>query len=89
MKACAVFVERGGIHADTGYVQTTDSLILGTSLIDFVQFASPGKILAGNGMTKTGNTVSVNADNTFIEVEANNLTIKDSSITADKFKAIP
>lgn len=86
LKACAVFVERGTTHADTGYVQTTDALILGTSNIEFVQFSSPGEIIAGSGVTKTGNTVSVNVDNAYIELEAGNLTIKDGSITADKIQ---
>ena len=86
LKACAVFVERGNTHADTGYVQTTDALILGTSDINFVQFSSPGEIIAGAGVSKTGNTISVNTDNQFIELEAGNLTIKDGSINADKIQ---
>ena len=84
LKACAVFVEQGSTAADTAYVQTTDTLTLGTSNIVFSQFSSAGEVLAGTGLSKSGNTISANVDDTFIEVEAGSLTVKDNSITADK-----
>ena len=84
LKACAVFVEQGSTGADTAYVQTTDSITLGTSNIVFSQFSSAGEILAGSGLSKSGNTISASVDDTFIEIETGNLTVKDNSITADK-----
>jgi hypothetical protein len=84
LKACAVFVEQGSTAADTAYVQTTDTLTLGTSNIAFAQFSSAGEVLAGTGLSKSGNTISANVDDTFIAVEAGSLTLKDNSITADK-----
>ena len=84
LKACAVFVESGTIHADTAYVQTTDSPVLGTSNIVWAQFSSPGEILAGTGLSKSGNTISANVDDSTIEIEAGSLVVKDLGITADK-----
>ena len=84
LKSCAVFIESGSSHADTAYVQTTDSPVLGTSNIVWSQFSSAGEILAGSGLSKSGNTISASVDDTFIEIEAGNLTVKSNSITADK-----
>jgi hypothetical protein len=84
LKACAIFVEQGSTAADTAYVQTTDALTLGTSNIIFAQFSSAGEIVAGTGLSKSGNTLSASVDDTFIEVEAGALTVKDGSITAAK-----
>ena len=84
LKACAVFIESGTTHKDTAYVQTTDSPTLGSSNIVWSQFSSAGEILAGSGLAKSGNTISASVDDTFIEIEAGNLTVKSNSITADK-----
>ena len=84
MRACAVFVEQGATHADTGYVQTADNVVLGTTDIVFVQFSSPGETLAGVGLTRVGNTISANVDNTTLEIEAGSLTVKDLGITSEK-----
>ena len=54
------FVEEGSTLADTGWVLTTNNTItLGTTSLAFAQFSSAGTILAGDGLTKTGNTLSV------------------------------
>lgn len=55
-----VFVEQGSAWADSGWVLTTDgSITLGTTALTFVQFSSAGQSIAGNGLTKTGNTLDV------------------------------
>ena len=84
LKACAVFVEQGTLHADTAYVQTTDSLVLGTSNVVFAQFSSAGEVVAGVGLSKSGNTLSANVDDSTLEIEAGSLVVKDLGITADK-----
>ena len=84
LKSCAIFVESGAVHADTAYVQSTDNVTLGVSEIVFVQFSSPGEILAGVGLSKSGNTISASVDNTTIEIEAGALVVKDLGITAEK-----
>lgn len=56
------FVEEGTINADSGWVLTTDGVItLGTTALAFVQFSGAGQITAGNGLTKSGNTLNVGA----------------------------
>jgi hypothetical protein len=52
------FVEEGTVNADNGFVCTTNGAItIGTTAIAFVQFSGAGQITAGNGLTKTGNTI--------------------------------
>lgn len=54
------FVEQGTAWADSGWVLTTDGAItVGTTALTFVQFSSAGQSIAGNGLTKTGNTIDV------------------------------
>jgi len=57
----AVFVEEGTTNADQGYVLTNDGAItVGTTALAFTQFTGLGQITAGDGLTKTGNTINVN-----------------------------
>jgi hypothetical protein len=54
------FVEEGSTNADSGWICTTNEPItVGTTAITFTQFSGAGQITAGNGLTKTGNTLSV------------------------------
>lgn len=54
------FVEQGTAWADSGWVLTTDGTInLGSTNLSFVQFSAAGQSIAGNGLTKTGNTIDV------------------------------
>lgn len=55
-----VFVEQGDNWSDSGWVLTTDGTInLGSTNLTFVQFSSAGQSIAGNGLTKSGNTIDV------------------------------
>jgi hypothetical protein len=52
------FVAEGNTNADSGWVLTTnDTITLGTTGLAFAQFSGAGQITAGNGLTKTGNTI--------------------------------
>jgi len=54
------FVEEGTLNGDNGYVVTTNGAItIGTTDIDWVQFSGAGQVIAGNGLTKTGNQIDV------------------------------
>jgi|694.fasta_scaffold00026_33 hypothetical protein len=57
------FVEEGTVNADSGWVLTTNAPIVigggsGTSL-NWAQFSGAGQITAGDGLTKSGNTLNV------------------------------
>ena len=62
IKGAAVFVLEGDL-ADSGFVCITDSIVLGTTPIAFTQFTGLGQITAGDGLTKTGNTLDVAVGN--------------------------
>jgi len=82
------FVEEGTSNADNGYVATHNGTpVLGTDAVTFDQFSGAGQIDAGSALSKTGNTLDVNVDNTTIEVSADALRIKDSAITNAKVAA--
>jgi hypothetical protein len=69
-----VFVESGS-QADSGWVMTTDGTItVGTTSLAWAQFSGAGQITAGNGLTKTGNTLDVGTASTArIVVNADNI----------------
>lgn len=83
-----IFVSQGTTQADTGWVCTVDAGgTIGVTAVTFVQFSSAGIILAGAGLTKTGNTLSVNVDNSTIEINSNNLRIKPLGVTNAEISA--
>jgi hypothetical protein len=75
------FVEEGGTNADSGWVMTTDGVIsIGTSPIVFTQFSGAGQINAGNGLTKTGNTIDVVGTSQRITVLADSIDIASTYV---------
>jgi phage-related tail fiber protein len=53
-------VEEGNTFADTGWISTANQGgTLGTTPITWVQFSSASTVLAGTGLTKIGNTISI------------------------------
>ncbi len=80
-----VFVEEGSTYADTGWVCTSDgSPALNTDPITFVQFSSAGVIVAGTGLSKSGNTINLNIGATTITANGSNDVIVNSSATANQ-----
>jgi hypothetical protein len=59
-----IFVEAGTTNAKTGYVQTNLITTVGSDNIEFTQFSGAGTYLAGNGLTLTGNSFSINTGTT-------------------------
>ena len=78
-----VFVEEGTTNADNGFVLSTDGTItLDTTNLTFTQFSGAGQIVAGDALSKSGNTLNVNDDNITLEVSSDNLRIKGITTTA-------
>jgi hypothetical protein len=76
-----VFVEQGTTNADTGWVSSADAGgTLGTTAVTWIQFAAAGQVIAGAGLTKTGNTLDVGAG-TGISVAADTVGIANSGVT--------
>jgi hypothetical protein len=70
------FTEEGTANADNGYVLSTDGAVtLGTTSINFEQFSGAGQISAGNGLTKSGNTIDAVGTAGKITVSADAITI--------------
>jgi hypothetical protein len=75
------FVEQGTVWADSGWVLTTDgSITLGTTGLTFVQFSAAGQSIAGNGLTKTGNTIDVVGTTDRISVSADAVDIASTYV---------
>jgi len=55
------FVEQGTVNGDNAFVCSSDkgSAVVGTNNLTFVQFSGAGQVIAGNGLDKSGNTLSV------------------------------
>ena len=55
------FVEQGTVNADNGFVCTSNkgSAVVGTNNLAFSLFSGAGQVTAGDGLDKSGNTLSV------------------------------
>ncbi len=55
------FIEQGTVNAENGFVCTSDkgSAVVGTNNLTIAQFSGAGQVIAGNGIDKSGNTLSV------------------------------
>jgi hypothetical protein len=74
------FVESGTTQADTGWVCTADpGGTLGTTNIGFTQFSGAGSVIAGDGIAKAGNTLSVTA-HTGIAVSASGVALTGQAL---------
>jgi len=81
-----VFVEQGTVNAENGFVCTSDtgSAVPGTNNLTFAQFSGAGQIIAGDGLDKSGNTLSVDLKaNGGLVIESTEIAVKldASSIT--------
>ena len=74
-----VFVEAGSANADNGYVFTHNGTpTLGTTNITVEQFSGAGQISAGDGLTKSGNTLSVAVDDSTLAISSDEIVIKST-----------
>ena len=73
------FVESGTVNADNAFVCSSDkgSAVVGTNNLTFVQFSGAGQVVASDGLSKSGNTLSV-------DLKSNGgLVIESSEIAVD------
>jgi len=76
-----VFVEEGTANDNSGWVLSTpEPITVGTTNIDFVQFSGTGQIVAGNGIDKTGNTISAKGTANRISVSASGIDIASNYV---------
>ena len=80
------FVEQGTVNADNGFVCTSNkgSSVVGTNNLTIAQFSGAGQITAGDGLDKSGNTLSLDLkSNGGLVIESTELAIDlaASSIT--------
>ena len=73
------FVEQGTVNGDNAFVCSSDkgSAVVGTNNLTFVKFSGAGQVIAGDGLDKSGNTLSV-------DLKANGgLVIESTEIAVD------
>jgi hypothetical protein len=76
-----VFVERGTVNADVGFVCTVDpGGTLNSTSVTFTQFSGAGSYAAGNGLTLTGNTFDVVGTANRISVAADSVDIASTYV---------
>lgn len=77
------FVSEGTANADSGWVlSTNDAITLGSTSLSFVQFSGAGQVVAGDGLTKSGNTLNVvTANAARIVVNADSIDLATVSVT--------
>ena len=77
----AVFVEEGSVNADSGWIVTTDGTItVGSTSVAFTQFTGAGQITAGDGLTKSGNTINAVGTSNRVDVSADAIDISTSYV---------
>lgn len=85
-----VFVTEGTVNADSGWILSTDGAItIGSTSINWTQFSGGGQIIAGAGITKSGNTIDIGtASSTRIVVNADNIDLATTAVTPGTYNSI-
>lgn len=75
------FVEEGTINGNNGFVcTTTGTITIGTTGISWVQFSGAGQVIAGDGLTKTGNTLNAVGTSNRITISADAIDIASTYV---------
>ncbi len=88
--AAFTFVEKGTSNSDSGWICTVDAGgTLGSTSVTFAQFSGAGQITAGDGLTKSGNTLNVGtASSGRIVVNSDNIDLATSGISAGTYQSV-
>ena len=83
------FVEEGTANADSGWTLSNNgSITLGTTALTFSQFSGAGQITAGDGLTKTGNTINAVGTAGRVSVSANAIDIDSTYVGQDTITTV-
>jgi len=75
------FVEEGTVNGQNGYVCTNSGTIsIGSTAITWVQFSGAGQVIAGGGLTKSGNQLDVVGTSNRITVNADSIDIASTYV---------
>jgi hypothetical protein len=90
LTAAFTFVEKGTTNADSGWICTVDAGgTLGSTSVTWAQFSGAGQITAGDGLTKTGNTLNVGtASSSRIVVNGDNIDLASSGVTPGTYQSV-
>jgi hypothetical protein len=81
-----MFIEQGTVNADLGFVCVSNkgSAVVGTNDLTFSIFSRQSDTQAGAALSKTGNRLDVEVDDSTIEIASDALRLKDAGITNAK-----
>lgn len=83
LQSCALFINKGNNYANQAFVETENISNLGSDAVLFVRFSGLGTVVAGSGLSKSGDTLSCNVDDASLEIASDALKIKNSGVTND------
>ncbi len=81
-----MFIEEGTVNADLSFVCVSNkgSAVVGTNDLEFSIYSRQSDTEAGAALSKTGNRLDVEVDDSTIEVSSDELRLKDAGVTNDK-----
>jgi hypothetical protein len=82
MNGAYTFIESGNVNGTTSWTCTASSanpVVIGTSPINWIQFARPSTYQAGNGLSLNGTVFNVNVDNSTTAIVGANVVVKASA----------
>jgi hypothetical protein len=84
------FIEQGTVNGNNGYICTiAPGGTLGTTPVTWAQFSGAGQVIAGTGMSKTGNTLNVNtASASRIVVGADEIDLATTGVAASTYQSV-
>jgi len=82
----SMFIEQGTVNGEMGFVCTSNkgSDVVGTNDLSFSQYTGASNITAGAALSKTGDQLDVEVDDSTIEISSDALRLKDAGITNAK-----
>lgn len=79
----SMFIEQGTVNGDMGFVCTSNkgADVVGTNDLTFSQYTGASNITAGAALSKTGDQLDVEVDDSSIEISSDALRVKAAGIT--------